>query len=92
MIERLSNAMGAALVGNNFSPIPWKFHLSEQRLVLGFGLVQLAQMSLVVREHWQVLLAKFDTSQLQIISFRGEEKLEVWVEHHSLSANEQICP
>ena len=26
MIERLSEAMGAALVGNNFSPIPWKFH------------------------------------------------------------------
>ena len=25
MIERLSEAMGAALVGNNFSPIPSKF-------------------------------------------------------------------
>ena len=26
MIARLSEAMGAALVGNNCSPIPWKFH------------------------------------------------------------------
>ena len=26
MIESLSEAIGAALVGNNFSPIPWKFH------------------------------------------------------------------
>ena len=57
--------------------------------MLGFGLVQLAQMSLVARE--QVLLAKLDTSQLQINSFGGEEVLEVWVEHHSSSANEQIC-
>ena len=26
MIERFSEAMGAALVGNNFSPILWSFH------------------------------------------------------------------
>ena len=31
MIERLSKAMGAALVGNNFSPIPWKFSFTWKK-------------------------------------------------------------
>ena len=31
MIERLSEAMGAALVCNNFSPIPWKFISHEKK-------------------------------------------------------------
>ena len=33
MVERLSEAMGAALVGNNFSPIPWKFHFTWKKKV-----------------------------------------------------------
>ena len=31
LIERLSEAMGAALVGNNFSPIPSKFHFTWKK-------------------------------------------------------------
>ena len=30
MIERFSEAMGSVLVGNNFSPILWKFHFTIQ--------------------------------------------------------------
>ena len=31
MIERFSEAMGAALVGNNFSPILWNFHFTWKK-------------------------------------------------------------
>ena len=31
MIERFSKAMGAALVGNNFSPILWKFYFTWKK-------------------------------------------------------------
>ena len=31
MIERFSEAMDAALVGNNFSPILWKFHVTGKK-------------------------------------------------------------
>ena len=31
MIERFSEAMGVALVGNNFSPILWKFHFTWKK-------------------------------------------------------------
>ena len=31
MIARLSEAMGTALVGNNFSPIPWKWNCFRTR-------------------------------------------------------------
>ena len=31
MIARLSEAMGVALVGNNFWPIPWEFHFPMKK-------------------------------------------------------------
>ena len=34
LIERLSEAMGSALVGNNFSPIPLKFSFHMKKNVL----------------------------------------------------------
>ena len=58
---------------------------SESLLVLGFGLVYLAQMSLAVRVPG--LLTNIGHPQLG-----REEVLEVWIERHSSSANEQICP
>ena len=37
MIERFSEAMGAALVGNNFLPILWKFHFTWKKKVTRRG-------------------------------------------------------
>ena len=37
MIERFSEAMGAALVGNNFSQILWKFHFTWKKKVTRRG-------------------------------------------------------
>ena len=37
MIERFSKVMGAALVGNNFTPILWKFHFSWKKKVTRRG-------------------------------------------------------
>ena len=34
MIARLSEAMGTALVGNNFQLIPWKFHVQRKKNLL----------------------------------------------------------
>ena len=43
MIKRLSEAMGAALVGNNFLPIPLKFSFHMKKKLIGLVAAQYLQ-------------------------------------------------
>ena len=57
MIKRLSEAMGAALVGNNFLPIPLKFSFHMKKKVIG----------LVAAQYLQSIKSLFD-SQTESVS------------------------
>ena len=45
MIERLSHVMGAALVGNNFSPVKISSHMKKKQSIKNFLTIKLSQYS-----------------------------------------------